>query len=105
MTATQDGGLMALVIQIAPIVAIFILFYFLMIRPQQKRMKAHQALIAGVKRGDEVVLSNGMVGKVTRVEDAEAMVEISQGVNVRVVKAMIAEVRNRAAIAANDSKA
>ena len=105
MTATQDGGLMALVIQIAPIVAIFILFYFLMIRPQQKRMKAHQALIAGVKRGDEVVLSNGMVGKVTRVEDAEAMVEISQGVNVRVVKAMIAEVRNRTAIAANDSKA
>ena len=93
MTATQDGGLMALVIQIAPIVAIFILFYFLMIRPQQKRMKAHQALIASVKRGDEVVLSNGMVGKVTRVEDAEAMVEISQGVNVRVVKAMIAEVR------------
>ncbi len=102
MTATQDGGLMALVIQIAPFVAIFILFYFLMIRPQQKRMKAHQALIASVKRGDEVVLSNGMVGKVTRVEDAEAMVEISQGVNVRVVKAMIAEVRNRTAIAAND---
>ena len=102
MTATQDGGLMALVIQIAPIVATFILFYFLMIRPQQKRMKAHQALISGVKRGDEVVLSNGMVGKVTRVEDAEAMVEISQGVNVRVVKAMIAEVRNRTAIAAND---
>lgn len=102
MTAAQDGGLMALVVQIAPIVAIFILFYFLMIRPQQKRMKAHQALIAGVKRGDEVVLSNGMVGKVTRVEDVEAMVEISQGVNVRVVKAMIAEVRNRTAIAAND---
>ena len=102
MTAAQDGGLMALVVQIAPIVAIFILFYFLMIRPQQKRMKAHQTLIAGVKRGDEVVLSNGMVGKVTRVEDAEAMVEISQGVNVRVVKSMIAEVRNRTAIAAND---
>lgn len=102
MPAAQDGGLMALLIQIAPIVAIFILFYFLMIRPQQKRMKAHQALIASVKRGDEVVLSNGMVGKVTRVEDAEAMVEISQGVNVRVVKAMIAEVRNRTAIAAND---
>lgn len=93
---------MAMAVQIAPIVAIFILFYFLMIRPQQKRVKAHQALIASVKRGDEVVLSNGMVGKVTRVEDAEAMVEISQGVNVRVVKSMIAEVRNRTAIAAND---
>jgi preprotein translocase subunit YajC len=102
MPTASEGGLMAMVVQIAPIVAIFILFYFLMIRPQQKRMKAHQALIAGVKRGDEVVLSNGMVGKVTRVEDAEAMVEISQGVNVRVVKSMIAEVRNRTAIAAND---
>lgn len=102
MPASQDGGLMAMFINIAPIVAIFILFYFLMIRPQQKRMKAHQALIQGIKRGDEVVLSNGMVGKVTRVEDAEAMVEVSQGVNVRVVKSMIAEVRNRTAIAAND---
>ena len=102
MPTASEGGLMAIVVQIAPIVAIFILFYFLMIRPQQKRMKAHQALISSVKRGDEVVLSNGMVGKVTRVEDAEAMVEISQGVNVRVVKSMIAEVRNRTAIAAND---
>ena len=102
MPASQDGGLMAMFIQIAPIVAIFILFYFLMIRPQQKRMKAHQALIASVKRGDEVVLSNGMVGKVTRVEDAEVNVEIAPSVNVRVVKGMIAEVRNRTAIAAND---
>ncbi|MGO4410437.1 MULTISPECIES: preprotein translocase subunit YajC [unclassified Brevundimonas] len=102
MPTASEGGLMAMAVQIAPIVAIFILFYFLMIRPQQKRVKAHQALIASVKRGDEVVLSNGMVGKVTRVEDAEAMVEISQGVNVRVVKSMIAEVRNRTAIAAND---
>jgi preprotein translocase subunit YajC len=102
MPSAQDGGLMALIVNIGPILAIFVLFYFLMIRPQQKRMKAHQQLVAGLKRGDEVVLSNGMVGKVTRVEDAEAMVEISQGVNVRVVKAMIAEVRNRTAIAAND---
>ena len=102
MPTGSEGGLMAIVVQIAPIVAIFILFYFLMIRPQQKRMKAHQALIAGVKRGDEVVLSNGMVGKVTRVEDAEVNVEIAPSVNVRVVKSMVAEVRNRPAIAAND---
>jgi preprotein translocase subunit YajC len=104
MTAPADGGIMAVIVQIAPIVAIFILFYFLMIRPQQKRMKAHQALIAAVKRGDTVVLTSGMIGKVTRVETEEAMVEIAQGVNVRVVKGMIAEVRNRTAIAANDSK-
>ena len=61
--------------------------------------------IAAVKRGDTVVLGSGMIGKVTRVEEAEVNVEIAPSVNVRVVKAMIAEVRNRAAIAANDSKA
>ena len=81
------------------------LFYVMLIRPQQKRMKEHQAQIAAVKRGDTVVLSSGMIGKVTRVENEETMVEIAQGVNVRVVKGMIAEVRNRTAVAANDSKA
>ena len=85
-------------------VPVIILFYFMLIRPQQKAMKAHQALVAGLKRGDTVVLSNGMIGKVTRVETDEAMVEIAQGVNVRVVKSMIAGVRDRTAVAANDSK-
>jgi preprotein translocase subunit YajC len=100
-----DGGLMATLLQFLPFVAIFVLFYFLLIRPQQKRAKEHAALISAVKRGDTVVLTNGMIGKVTRVENEEAMVEIAQGVNVRVVKALIAEVRNRTAIAANDAKA
>ena len=90
------------ILQFAPLVLIFVLFYFLMIRPQQKRMKQHQEMLKALKRGDEVVLSNGMVGKVTRVEENEAMVDIAQGVSVRVVRAMIAEVRNRTAIAAND---
>ena len=102
MNATQDAGMMAMVVNIAPILLIFVLFYFLMIRPQQKRMKQHQEMIKALKRGDEVVLSNGMVGKVTRVEETEAMVDIAQGVSVRVVRTMIAEVRNRTAIAAND---
>lgn len=99
---TTDAGAMGALIQFAPLVLIFVLFYFLMIRPQQKRMKAHQAMLQALKRGDEVVLSNGMVGKVTRVEETEAMVDIAQGVSVRVVRSMIAEVRNRTAIAAND---
>lgn len=99
---TQDAGLMGAIVQFAPLVLIFVLFYFLMIRPQQKRMKQHQEMIKALKRGDEVVLSNGMVGKVTRVEESEAMVDIAQGVSVRVVRSMIAEVRNRTAIAAND---
>lgn len=105
MGAQADGGIMAVIVQFLPIVAIFILFYFLLIRPQQKRAKEHQAAITAVKRGDTVVLGSGMIGKVTRVEDAEVNVEIAPSVNVRVVKAMIAEVRNRTAIAANDSKA
>ncbi|GAA0214033.1 preprotein translocase subunit YajC [Brevundimonas nasdae] len=105
MGAQADGGIMAVIVQFLPIVAIFILFYFLLIRPQQKRAKEHQAAISAVKRGDTVVLGSGMIGKVTRVEEAEVNVEIAPSVNVRVVKAMIAEVRNRTAIAANDSKA
>ncbi|MEC7796560.1 MAG: preprotein translocase subunit YajC [Pseudomonadota bacterium] len=86
-------------------VAMIVLFYFLLIRPQQKRAKEHAAAIAAVKRGDTVVLSSGVIGKVTRVEEAEVNVEIAPSVNIRVVKAMIAEVRNRTAVAANDSKA
>tara|TARA_R110002051_G_scaffold23648_1_gene59439 strand:- start:2476 stop:2793 length:318 start_codon:yes stop_codon:yes gene_type:complete len=86
-------------------VPVIILFYFMLIRPQQKQMKRHRDMVAALKRGDTVVLSNGMIGKVTRVENDESMVEISQGVNVRVVKAMITEVRDRTAIAANDAKA
>jgi preprotein translocase subunit YajC len=104
MTTTADGGIVALIVQFLPFVAIFVLFYFLLIRPQQKRAKEHQALIAAVKRGDTIVLSSGLIGKVTRVEEAEVNMEIAPSVNVRVVKAMIAEVRNRTAIAANDAK-
>jgi len=101
---TEAGGLTATIVQFLPFVAIFVLFYFLLIRPQQKRAKEHAALIASVQRGDTIVLSSGMIGKVTRVEEAEVNVEIAPSVNVRVVKSMIAEVRNRTAIAANDSK-
>lgn len=85
-------------------VPVIILFYFMLIRPQAQQAKRHREMVAAVKRGDTVVMSNGMVGKVTRVETDEAMVEIAQGVNVRVIKTMIADVRDRTAIAANDAK-
>ena len=102
---TEAGGLTATIVQFLPFIAIFVLFYVLLIRPQQKRAKEHAALITAVKRGDTIVLSSGMIGKVTRVEEGEVNVEIAPSVNVRVVKSMIAEVRNRTAIAANDTKA
>jgi preprotein translocase subunit YajC len=91
--------------QFLPLVALVILFYFLMIRPQQRRMKTHQQAISAIKRGDTVVLPSGVIGKVVRVEDAEVGVEIATGVTVKVVKAMISEVRTRGEPApANDSK-
>ncbi|WP_374274273.1 preprotein translocase subunit YajC [Brevundimonas sp.] len=99
-------GLSTTLIQFLPFIAIIVLFYFMLIRPQQKRVKQHQAMVSGIKRGDTVVMSNGMVGKVTRVEDAEAMVEIAQGVNVRVIKSMVSEVRTKGQpVIANDTKA
>ena len=106
MGAPADGGIMALLVNFAPIIGIFVLFYFLMIRPQQKRAKEHAAAISAIKRGDTVTLSNGMIGKVTRVENDEAMVEIAQGVNVRVIKSMVSEVRAKGQpVIANDTKA
>jgi len=81
------------------------MMYFLMIRPQSQRAKAHQAMVTALKRGDTVVLSSGLIGKVVRVEDAEVGIEIAQGVTVKVVKSMISEVRTRGApAAANDAK-
>ncbi|MGH6967095.1 MAG: preprotein translocase subunit YajC [Phenylobacterium sp.] len=94
-----------MLIQFLPLIGLVVLFYFLMIRPQQQRMKTHQAMLAAVKRGDTVVLSSGMIGKIVRVEDKEVGVEIATGVTVKVVKTMIAEVRSRGEPApANDSK-
>jgi preprotein translocase subunit YajC len=82
-----------------------VLFYFLMIRPQQKRAKQHQQTLAALKRGDTVVLSSGVLGKVVRVEDKEVGVEIATGVTVKVRKGMITEVTTRGEpAAANDSK-
>ena len=103
--AGASGGAAAF-IQFVPLIAIFVIFYFLMIRPQQRRMKQHQQMITNLKRNDVVVLNSGVIGKVVRVEDKEIGVEIAQGVTVKVVKGMIAEVRVRGEPApANDSKA
>jgi preprotein translocase subunit YajC len=92
--AAPGGG--DILMQMLPFVLIFIIMYFLLIRPQQKRVKAHQEMIKNVRRGDTVVLNSGMIGKVTKViDDAEAEVEIADNVRVKVVKSMIADVRNK----------
>ena len=100
------GGPMDMLIQFAPLVVLFVLFYFMLIRPQQQRAKKHQEEVAGVKRGDTVVLSSGVVGKVISVGDTEVSVEIAPKIEVKVVKTMISDVRTRGAPAvANDAKA
>lgn len=82
------GGILGL----APLFLVFILFYFLMIRPQQKRMKALQQSVEAVKKGDTVTTAGGIVGKVTRVDGAFVEVEIATNTKVKVVKATLASV-------------
>ena len=90
--AGQSGGAAAFM-QFLPLVFIFVIFYFLMIRPQQRRMKEHRALIDAVKKGDTVVTGGGLIGKVTRVQDNEVEVELAPNTKVRVVKATLSDVR------------
>jgi preprotein translocase subunit YajC len=86
------SGSTAILFQMAPLVLIFVIFYFLMIRPQQTAMKAHKAKLAAVKKGDSVVTGGGLVGKVTRVEDEQVEVEIAAGVKVKAIKATLSDV-------------
>ncbi|MFY0680290.1 MAG: preprotein translocase subunit YajC [Thalassovita sp.] len=79
--------------QFMPLVLIFAIMYFLLIRPQQKKVKEHQAMVAAVRRGDQVVTQGGLLGKVSKVkDDNEVEVELAEGVKVRVVKSTLAQV-------------
>ncbi|MBC6438353.1 MAG: preprotein translocase subunit YajC [Rhodobacteraceae bacterium] len=82
--------------QFLPLILIFAIMYFLLIRPQQKKVKEHQAMVAALRRGDEVVTQGGLIGKITRVkDDTEVEVELTQGVKVRVLRPTIAQVRSK----------
>ena len=100
--AAQPSGTVSFFVQMFPLLAIFVIFYLLMIRPQQKRMKEHQAAINAVQKGDDVVTGGGIRGRVTKVMDDEAEVEIAQGVKVRVVKSTLSHVMSKTAKPAND---
>ena len=83
-----------LMYQLLPFVLIFVIMYFLILRPQQKRAKQHQEMVKNLRRGDNVITSGGLVGKVTKVvDDDQVEIEIADGVRVRQVKSMIADVR------------
>ena len=80
-----------------PLILIFAIMYFLLIRPQQKKVKEHRAMVEALRRGDQVVTQGGLVGKVTKVKDGEneIEVEIAKGVNVRVIKSTVAQVMSK----------
>ena len=89
-----------------PMVLVFGIFYFLVLRPQQKRAKEHDEMVKNLRRGDTVVTSGGLVGKVTKlVDDEQVEVEISDGVRVRQVRAMVTGVRAKGEPVKDDSKA
>jgi preprotein translocase subunit YajC len=98
----QPGGTAGLLMGILPWLLIFVIFYVLMIRPQQRRVKEHQAAIKAVKKGDEVITGGGIYGRVTRVTDEEAEIEIATGVRIRVLKSTISHVLTSNAKPAND---
>ncbi|MFD1251880.1 MULTISPECIES: preprotein translocase subunit YajC [Devosia] len=102
--AAAPGGMADIFIQLMPIALLVLIFWLLIFRPQQKRLKAQQAMLGAIRRGDTVVTTGGIVGKVTKAVDGEDLeVEVSQGVKVKVVRGMIADVRSKSE-PVNDNK-
>ncbi len=100
--APAMGDLMGMIL---PLVMIMGVFYFLLIRPQQRKMKEHQDLISKVARGDTVITSGGLIGKVTKVvDDKELQVEVGEGVKIRVLRQGISDVRAKGEPAKADAK-
>ncbi|PWJ12101.1 preprotein translocase subunit YajC [Jannaschia seohaensis] len=94
--AQAAGGAGSAFAQFIPLILIFAIMYFLLIRPQQKKVKEHKAMVEALRRGDQVVTQGGLIGKVSKVkEDGELEVEIAEGVKVRVVRATIAQVLSK----------
>ena len=88
-------------VQLLPIMLMFVIFYFLLLRPQQQRVKQHREMVANIRRGDVIVTAGGIVAKVTRVKEAEAEieVEIAENTRVRLMRGTIAEVRVKGEVA------
>ena len=89
--AGGDGGML---MSLLPFVLIFVIMYFLILRPQQKRVKMHQEMVKNVRRGDTVVTNGGMLGKITKVVDDDTIeIEIADGVRIRQMRSMVTDVR------------
>jgi preprotein translocase subunit YajC len=90
----QAGGGSDMLISLLPFALIFVIMYFLILRPQQRRVKQHQEMVSALRRGDTVVTSGGLVGKITKVvDDAEVELQVADGIRVRQMRSMVTEVR------------
>jgi preprotein translocase subunit YajC len=95
-TGAPGGGASDMIIQFMPFILIFVIMYFLIIRPQRQKAQRHRDMVANLRRGDTVVTAGGLIGKVLKVVDEnEVQIELSEGVKVRAVRGMIAEVRSK----------
>ena len=98
------GGSGGMLMSLLPFILIFVIMYFLILRPQQRRVKQHQEMVKNVRRGDTVVTSGGLVGKVTKVvDDDQIEVEIAENVRVRQARQMISDVRAKGEPVKDDS--
>ena len=89
----QEAGATGAFVSLLPLILIFLIMWFLLIRPQQKKLKEHRAMVEALRRGDQVVTQGGLIGKIIKVkEDGELEVEIAQGVKVRVLRHTIQSV-------------
>lgn len=96
LTGALSGSEGSMLMSLLPFAMIFVIMYFLILRPQQKRVKAHQEMIKSVRRGDTVVTNGGLVGKVTKVvDDDQIEVELTDGVRVRQMRSMLTDVRTK----------
>jgi preprotein translocase subunit YajC len=95
--AAAPSGTTSFIVNTLPLVLVFLIFYMLMIRPQTKRMRAHQAAIAAVKKGDRVVTGGGLIGRVVKVGETEVEVDLGQGLKVTAVKSTLSQVVDPAA--------
>jgi preprotein translocase subunit YajC len=91
--AGGSGGTAGLLVQFLPIILIFVIMYFLILRPQQARQRQHKEMIANIRRGDTIVTSGGLIGKVAKVDDSEIQLEVAEDTKVRILRGMVAEVR------------
>ena len=99
-----SGGPFDLLVSLAPVFLVLPIFYFLWIRPQQAKVQAHKDMISNVRRGDTVVTTGGIIGKVIRVvDDNEVQIEIADGVRVRLLRQMISDVRSRSDVTSKDA--